>query len=233
MKTEYSPAAEPYVKSVQDFYLRRDPAGGTVFDIWERGEAVGDSITPSTFDAGYRAWMRFLLHSQLGAPGDHALISVGCGNAMIESDLVRLGHGVTAVDVLPEAVVLAEAKGVPAVCADVMTWTPPGPGPLIVYADGLLGHLYSTADRTVPVIGVIRRWLAGRPGSALVISNDESRQGLPVEPASGVPGFHWYSGDYLREQCVRAGFTDVEFTRYTYLRPLSGPRHRVVMIARG
>jgi hypothetical protein len=224
---------ETYVRSVEDFYLRRDPGGGTVFDIWERGEAIGDSVTPSTYDPGYRSWMRFLLHSQLGAPGEHTLISVGCGNAMIESELARRGHGVTAVDVLAEAVDLARAKGVPAVRADVMTWTPPAAGPLIVYADGLLGHLWSAADRSLPVLGVIRRWLAGRPGSALVISNDESRHEQPVEPASGVPGFHWFSDPYLREECRRAGFSDVDSLRYTYRRPLSGPRHRIVMIARG
>ncbi|WP_432925474.1 class I SAM-dependent methyltransferase [Microbispora sp. CA-135349] len=224
---------ETYVKPVEDFYLRRDPAGGTVFDVWERGEAVGDSITPSTYDNGYRAWMGFLLHSQLGRPGEHTLISVGCGNAMIESELVRRGHGVTAVDVLPQAVSLAQAKGVPAVCADVMTWTPSAPGPLIVYADGLLGHLYSTENHSLPILDVIHRWLAERPGSALIISNDESHDELPVEPARGVPGFHWFSAGYLQEQCGRAGFTDVDHIRYTYQRPLSGPRHRVVLMARG
>jgi hypothetical protein len=224
--------AAAYVKPVEDFYLRRDPAGGSVFDVWERGEAIGDSVTPSTYDAGYRSWMRFLLHSQLRTPGERTLVSLGCGNAMIESDLVGRGHRVVAVDVLDEAVRLAAAKGVPAVCADVMTWNPPTDGPVIVYADGLLGHLYSESESSLPVLEVIQGWVARRPGSALIISNDESRHDQPVEPASGVPGFNWFSQDYLREQCLRAGFTDVDASRYTYDRPLSGPRNRVIMIAR-
>jgi hypothetical protein len=230
---ENSVVTDKPVKPVEDFYLHRDAAGGSVFDVWERGEAVGDSITPSTYDGAYRSWMQFLLHSQLGAAGRRTLVSVGCGNAMIEAELGRRGHSVRAVDVLQEAVSLARAKGVDATRADVMTWTPPSGGPLIVYADGLLGHLYHPAEHALPVLGVIRSWLADRPGSALVISNDESRHNQNVEPASGVPGFHWFSDGYLRDQCRIAGFSDVDSTRYTYQRPLSGPRHRVVMIARG
>jgi hypothetical protein len=229
---ENSLLTEDHLRSVEDFYLHRDAHGGSVFDVWERGEAVGDSITPSTYDSAYRSWMRFLLHALLGAPGERTLVSVGCGNAMIEAELDRRGHRVIAVDVLHEAVQLARAKGVDATRADVMTWTPPVAGPLIVYADGLLGHLYQAAEGTLPVLPVIHSWLADRPGSALLISNDESRRARAVEPASGVPGFHWFSDGYLGEQCRLAGFSDVDSTRYIYLRPISGPRNRVVMIAR-
>lgn len=230
---EMSVVTDNHLKPLEDFYLHRDAAGGSVFDVWERGEAIGDSITPSTYDSAYRSWMRFLLHSQLGTPGQRTLVSVGCGNAMIEAELGQRGHSVSAVDALREAVALARAKGVDATRADVMTWTPPVSGPLIVYADGLLGHLYQPAEHALPILGVIHTWLAGRPGSALVISNDESRNDQSVEPASGVPGFHWFSDGYLREQCRLAGFSDVDSTCYTYQRPISGPRRRVVMIARG
>src|SRR5262249_41459744 len=81
-----------HIKPVEDFYLHRSADGGSIFDVWERGGAIGDSITPSTYDGGYRSWMRFLLHSQLGAPGTRTLVSIGCGNAMIEAELGRRGH---------------------------------------------------------------------------------------------------------------------------------------------
>jgi len=46
-----------------------------------------------------------------------------------------------------------------------------------------------------------------------------------------VPGFHWFSADYLVRQLRAAGFTEVYTTHYAYDRPLSGPRDRLVVVA--
>lgn len=227
-----SPTMAAHVQPVEDFYLHKTADDGSIFDVWERGEALGDSVTPSTYNGDYRSWMQFSINCLLGLPGERTLVSIGCGNAVIEADLARRGHRVIAVDVLREAVDLARAKGLEALHADVMTWTPTITGPLVIYADGLLGHLYRAADGTLPIVPVIHSWLADRPGSSVIVSNDEARGGVPVESASGVPGFFWFSYDYLREQFSNGGFRDMHGAHYTYERPISGLRNRVIMVTR-
>lgn len=216
------------VEKLQRFYL--DPAGDdeNLFDIWERGDARGDSVTPSTYSAEYRTWMTELLRSHLDERHG-GMISIGSGNAVIESDLVRAGYRVLAVDVFPQAVKHAQRKGVEAVCADVMQWEPPSEQTWsVVYADGLMGHLYEPGAGLLPILSHVRGWLAPQ-GGVLVISNDRPPELPDVEPAPGVPGFYWLSEEFLRKQAAAAGFHDVLCTTFVYQRPLSGNRTRAIL----
>lgn len=220
----------PELDQLRRFYL--DPAnhGESLFQTWERGAARGDSVTPSTYSAGYRAWMSELLLGLLWTdPG--GMISVGSGNAVIEAQVARAGYRVLAVDLLAEAVEIARRKGVEAVRADVRYWSPPPARWTVVYADGLLGHLYEPAEGLLPVLDRVRSWLAPQEG-VLVISNDRPRSVADVEPAPGVPGFHWLSEEYLRKQAAAAGFHEVSCTAFSYDRPLSGARERAVLTVR-
>jgi SAM-dependent methyltransferase len=212
------------------FYLGNTNGERSIFDIWEKGGAKGDSVTPSTYSGAYRLWMTDLLRKFLLESEGAGLLSVGCGNAAVEAGLTGEGHRVLGVDALAEAVELAKAKGVDAVCADILTWTPP-PGPWsVVYADGVLGHLYD------PVHGVrhaLRRFLSWLPeGGALVISNDGPNTGEDIQSHPDVPGFAWLSRGYLHRQVEELGFRDTTSSHFMYERPLSGQRERVIVTAR-
>jgi SAM-dependent methyltransferase len=202
------------------------------FHIWDRGEPVGDSVTPSTYSAAYRIWMRdllrkFLDESHRDVPG---LISVGCGNAAVEAGLVTAGYRVCGVDAMEEAISLARRKGVEAICADVLTWTPPPGDWAVVYADGFLGHVFDPENGVRPCLERIRSWLPA--GGTLVISNDDPRTDADTQTHTEVPAFTWLSGRYLKAQAEAAGYKDIWSTWFTYVRPISGPRERVIVTAR-
>lgn len=218
------------LSQLRQFYLGTTVDGDNLFDIWERGEGKGDSVTPSTYSLEYRQWMYELLVGVLkDDPG--GLVSIGSGNAVIEAQLTREGYDVLAADALQAAVDLARRKGVNAVQADIRVWSPPPGRWKVVYADGLLGHLYEPEVGLLPVLNHIRTWLEPAEGT-IVISNDHTQSGAGVEPAPGVPGFHWLSEEFLRKETAAAGFREVSCVTFTYQRPLSGGRTRVVLTGR-
>jgi SAM-dependent methyltransferase len=220
------------IEALRAFYLGAAEGCESRFHIWDRGGAVGDSVTPSTYSRPYQLWMSELLRKFLDDGGAPALLSVGCGNAVIEAELTGAGYTVLGVDAMEEAVKLAREKGVDAVCANVLTWTPPASTQWsVIYADGILGHIFDQAKGVQHVLARFRSWLPDGKG-VLVMSNDEPRIDAEVQAHSEVPGFSWLSGPFLHSQAEAAGFQDVWTTWFTYDRPLSGPRERVIVTAR-
>ncbi len=226
------------VEQLWKFYLCDEDL--SLFDIWEGGAANGDSVTPSTYSAPYRAWMIDFLTGVLDRTNPPTLLSVGCGNASVEAEVARAGYDVLAVDLLERAVQIARRKGLTAEVADIRSWSPEEGRWGVVYADGLMAHLYDPDDSLVSVLKHLHGWLGhserSEPASTvpgrgvLVISNDGTQQGQDAQQAPGIPA-HWLSAGYLVEQCREAGFGDVSYTTFTYTRPLSGPRDRVVVTA--
>src|SRR5579872_5197149 len=142
----YRAAVTSVTDEVRDYYCtpRATSVGGPLlsrYEIWENGEALNDSVTPSTYCAAYRAHMTLKILSL--ATSQRNIFSIGCGNAFVEADLVARGFCVQAIDYNAEAVELAAGKGVEAFTSDY--WALPA-GFLakfdLIYADGLLGHLY-------------------------------------------------------------------------------------------
>ncbi|MDT4892789.1 MAG: hypothetical protein QOE97_1824 [Pseudonocardiales bacterium] len=214
------------------FYIEKCADEPSLFHVWENGGSRGDSVTPSTYSVEYRTWMadRLAAALDLNAGG---LLSLGCGNAAVEAEVVRRGYDVLAIDAMPEAVALAQAKGVDAVCADIYAWEP-GRTWSVAYIDGVLGHLYEPVGELGPVLSRIRSWLTPRSGSCsgratLIASNDAPQDGSAVQQALGVDGFHWLSADFIGDQATAAGFLDVASDSYVYSRPLSGQRIRSVV----
>jgi SAM-dependent methyltransferase len=223
--------------ALAEIYICREPGQASLFEIWESGGARGDSVTPSTYSAEYREWMTDKIIQTLDEADGMELLSLGCGNAAVEAKMVRKGYRVLGVDVLQEAVDLAQAKGVPTVRADITTWTPTALWP-VIYMDGVLGHLYNVEDGLRPTLSRVRSWLGKavaeddrRVQATLIASNDTSRDGRPAQPAPGLNGFHWLSGEYLQEQALAVGFDDVSVEPFVYDRPQSGPRTRAVLMA--
>lgn len=218
------------IESLRAVYLSKTDGERSRFHIWERGEAVEDSVTPSTYSGAYRKWMGDLLRKFLDASGG-GLLSVGCGNAAIEAELTKEGYRVLGIDAMEEAIELAQAKGVEGVCADVLEWTPPDGNWHVLYADGFLGHVFDPAEGVRPVLRRMRSWLPTGHG-VLVVSNDDPRNDTDTQQHSEVPQFTWLSAHYLKAQAEAVGFTDVWTTWFTYERPISGPRERVIITAK-
>jgi len=212
-----------------DFYL----GGGNLFQIWERGGARGDSVTPSTYCAEYRHWMQDKIVKHLERSENPQLLSLGCGNAAVESEVAAKGYRVLCVDAIQEAVDLARVKGLRALRADITTWTPDEPCS-VAYMDGVLGHLYRPETGLVPILSRVRSWLQSADPShgTLIASNDSPGNGQPAESAAGVIGFHWLSASYLCDQVLLAGFGSISSETFIYERPLSGTRARSVVVAR-
>lgn len=219
------------VQAVRDFYLRDNGDQPSIYHIWESGGGRGDITTPAQSSPAYQEWMGNLLRGFLALSPDPGLLSLGCGNAMIEAGIVSDGFRVLGVDALEHAVELAAAKGVNAVRADVLSWTPP-PGPwTVLYADGILGHLYDSAHGVRNVLKRFHSWMA--KDTVLVISNDPPRTDDELQENPNMPpGYFWFSQPYLQRQVEECGFRDVTSVIFTYDKPLSGPRDRVVVTAR-
>jgi predicted TPR repeat methyltransferase len=218
------------VKAVRDYYLHDNDGEPSIYHIWERGDGRGDVTTPATSSVPYRQYMIDLLRELLAEDTDAGLLSVGCGNGMIEAELTGEGFRVLGMDAMPHAVELARAKGVEAVCADVLSWTPP-PGPWnVIYADGSLGHLYDPETGIAHVLARFKSWLPER--GVLVLSNDPPRTDAELQENPGVARYYWFSQDYLHRAVEDAGFTDVTSTAFTYQKPVSGPRDRIVVTGR-
>jgi hypothetical protein len=101
--------------------------------------------------------------------------------------------------------------------------------------DGVLGHIYDPVTGLLPVLKRIRSWLEPANGTryaTLVAANDVAKNGQDIQAAPGVPGFHWLSGTYIRDQALEAGFDEVDTELIEYERPQSGNRERVIVAAR-
>lgn len=220
------------LEGVHDYYCapRADRDDATVYEIWEQGGAFNDSVTPSTYVPEYRSHIVLKLLSL--SPDGANIFSIGCGNGFVEADLLRHDRSVRAVDCNSEAVELSRGKGVDAFTADFFALTPEDlAGADVVYADGLLGHLFDEAEEVRPALQKIKS-LALSPGTRLVFSNDS-----PYDPAAAfaaherVAGFWFVSCGYLSDELAAAGFEPTESYYFPYVRPISGLRNRTICIA--
>ena len=210
------------------FYLEPRDGGRNLYEIWEEGEAYRDSITPAAYCTPYRQWIGSFIESQLQPGSSRRVLSLGCGNAFVERDLVEKGCDVLGLDLSEAAVELAREKGVPAIVADVRTWEPGSPWD-VVYADGLFGHLYSPADGLRRWLARVRGWLGD--GGVLVVSSDTPPDRY-AEEAPGVPGFYWLSAECVVDELEAAGYAIAGTETFSYLRPLSGSRTRSIVTGR-
>jgi SAM-dependent methyltransferase len=213
---------------------RLDEASGamrTLYQIWEDQQACNDSVTPSTYCDAYREHMVDRIGERLGF--GQAVFSIGCGNAFVERDLVHRGYAVDGIDWNEEAVRLAKAKGVGAIAGDFLRMPALSLSDYeVIYADGLLGHLFDEAAGLDAFFEQLR-FTAPRPGSWLVFSNDAPLDsGRSVEPHPRVENFWLISRHYLADRLVDQGYEVIEDYYYKYVRPISGERNRTICIAR-
>ena len=218
------------VQAVRDYYLHDNDGEPSIYHIWERGDGRGDVTTPATSSEPYRQWIWSLLRGLLAESSDPGLLSLGCGNGVIEAAIAADGVRVLSVDAMEHAVELARAKGLDVVCADVLSWTPPVGPWTVIYTDGMLGHIADSAEAVQHAVRRFRSWLP--EGGTLVISNDPPRNDAELQENPKVAKYFWYSQEFLHRQVEACGFREVTSTYFTYQKPLSGPRDRIVVTAR-
>jgi SAM-dependent methyltransferase len=220
------------VRAVREYYVEDENNGDapSIYHIWEKGAGRGNVTTPATSSPPYQQWITAQLRGFLAESSDPRLLSVGCGNGVIEAGIAAEGIRVLAVDAMEPAVELAKAKGLDAVCADALTWTPPSEPWTVLYADGSVGHLYDPEAGLRQVLERFKSWLP--EGGVLVISNDPPWNG-DVEVEKHPDLAYWFlSRSYLQRQVEECGFRDVTSSVFTFEKPLSGPRDRIIVTAR-
>lgn len=222
------------MEGVKRYYNTAREYGGSqtsIYRIWETGGAFQDSITPSTFTPEYRSHMVLKILS-LTAPDDK-ILSIGCGNGFVEADLVSQKRRVYALDYNEEAVRLTKSKGVSASVADFFELeTEAVKDVKVVYADGLVGHLFTKREKLLPFIEKLRS-LKLTKDTYIVLSNDSPADpAVDYMPHERVEGFWFLSRQYLFKQLVESGFIPVENYYFPYLRPVSGLRNRTMCIVK-
>ncbi|WP_413740347.1 methyltransferase domain-containing protein [Sodalis sp. RH14] len=199
-----------------------------IFQLWESKLSDGDSTTPSVSSQSYREQMVSMISAYIPLGNTNRILSIGCGNAFVEAELVKKGLSVDAFDLHEEAVSYALEKGVHARQVDLNTWEPEKEVYQLVYCDGIMGHLYRK-DGLQSILNRLHVTLS--VNGKIIISNDPSTNNNNVQEHPSVPGFKWFSEEYIQSQLLEAGFKNMKFIYIEYLRPLSGPRNRLIVAA--
>ncbi|NES89760.1 bifunctional 2-polyprenyl-6-hydroxyphenol methylase/3-demethylubiquinol 3-O-methyltransferase UbiG, partial [Okeania sp. SIO2B9] len=189
------------------------------------------SITPTIYNQNYREFITKKIESLVNYEVTSNILSIGSGNAFVESDLHQKGYHVIANDVNEDAIEIARNKGLPVVFADVNQWEPEHKNFDLIYCDGVVGHLYKPGEGLTKLFSRLRDWLVSHQG-ILLISNDAVAIDAPVHPHPVVKDFYWFSADYLRSELLSAGFETVENESFIYHRPLTGEKERLILQAR-
>lgn len=220
------------VRAVREYYVEDDANAGepSIYHIWEKGGARGNVTTPATSSPSYQQSITEILRGFLAESSDPRLLSVGCGNGVIEAGIAAGGVRVLGVDAMEPAVELAKAKGVDAVCADILNWAPPAEPWTVIYADGSLGHLYDPETGLQRVLQRFKSWLP--EGGVLVISNDPPWSGDGEVEKHPDLAYWFLSQSYMERQVRESGFRDVSSEVFVFEKPETGPRDRIVVTAR-
>ena len=64
------------------------------------------------------------------------------------------------------------------------------------------------------------------------MSNDPPRSVAELQENPGVAKYYWFSQAWLHQAVEAAGFRAVTSTAFTYQKPVSGPRDRIVVTGR-
>ncbi len=220
---------------LHSFYCTKETnqkgTAGTRYEIWEKGEALGDSITPSIYCAEYRTHLGNKIISLVGPSA--SIFSIGCGNAFIEGELVKNGIKVDGIDFNQEAAELAVKKGVNATSGDYYNMKNGSFNEYdMIYADGLIGHLFK-ADQGLERFFEKMKQLDLKKGCRILLSNDAPLESeMDFAKNESVQGFWFLSIEYLKEVLEKFGYEVEDDYYFSYERPISGTRNRSICIAR-
>ena len=193
------------VRAIREYYIDDDSNGTepSIYHIWEKGGGRGNVTTPATSSPPYRDWIA----RPAARPARRAVPSRECSAWAAETAWWRRFHrrrhpgargGRDATGGRT-----GQGRGLDAVCADVLDWTPPAEPWTMLYADGSLGHLYDPDTGLRHVLSRFRSWLP--EGSLLVLSNDPPWTG-DAEVQQHPDLAYWFlSQSYLERRSPRPG----------------------------
>ncbi|SDR49323.1 class I SAM-dependent methyltransferase [Pseudovibrio sp. Tun.PSC04-5.I4] len=213
-----------------NYYKINDKIISSIYDIWERGESYGDSVTPSTWASAYRRMMVELL-CRYSSNKDANILSLGCGNATVEGELVSLGYNISGLDLNHEALGYAAQKGIATIEGDFYDFLPEVKFD-IVYADGFFGHLWNVDQNARNIYQRISNFML-KPNGTIIVSNDAPRfseKALQKHP--NVPDFYFMSGHYLASEAKSVGLQNIEVNTFFYHRPVSGACPRTIVVSK-
>lgn len=220
-----------FSESIEKFYSQPREQGANIYEIWEEGKAYKNSVTPTTYNVEYREFITQKIELLLEEDRTRRILSIGSGNALVESHLHQKGYLVTANDANKDAIELARKKGLQVVWADINEWEPEQHNFALIYCDGIIGHLYDPNYGLKNIFSRLRNWLLSSEGTIL-ISNDAAVIDAPVHPHPNVQGFFWFSADYLCSELLSAGFQVTQSESFFYHRPLTGNKERLIIEAK-
>ena len=215
------------MSDTENYYHLEVTNAQSIYDVWEQGQNHGDSVTPSTWSGTYKRMMFELLQRHTRTTPAR-ILSLGCGNAVIEAKLVDAGHDVTGLDINAEAVAYAVRKGLTGIRGDFSKYEPEEKFD-IVYADGFFGHLWGIHDNVSDIYERITQKML-KPKGVIIVSNDAPRHtDQEVQEHPHVPDFHFVSSNYLASQAALIGLRNVEVNTFHYSRPISGVCPRAIV----
>ncbi|CAO3425070.1 methyltransferase domain-containing protein [Azospirillum doebereinerae] len=204
----------------------------SVLLAWERGVWEPSPPPPAVHSAAYRRTIVGLFKGLWTGSASPSLLSLGCGNAMVEVELSQERFDVLATDYAGAAVALAAGKGLKAEILDVLA--PPVPSRLydFVYADGLLGHM-AVQPQGVERLAATMATFAG-PGARIVMAHELADGGEAVWNVTGHAGSRFYRPPpdeawQLLSSCL-PGWRRHSVDIAHYIRPARGPRRREILV---
>lgn len=101
----------------------------------------------------------------------------------------------------------------------------------MIYADGVLGHLFDEKD----MLKEFENRISSRTiktGTILLISNDSpSDTSLLFQRHDSLSTFWFLSPKYIEGRLQQCGFDVIEKYHFPYMRPVSGLRNRTICVA--
>lgn len=203
----------------------------SVYQLWERGIAFKDSITPATHITHYQSHIYNYITTL--TEKNQSVLSLGCGNGFIEGELVKNDYTVNAIDISQDAVNLSIKKGINASIKNYYDLTNRDVDYIsCVYADGFIGHLYNSDTQLNSFFDHLEKIFEGK-GVTLVLSNDAPIDGSKtVQIHEKVPDFWYISIEFLTQALSERGYTNIDAHYYLYDRPISGTRRRTIVSAK-
>lgn len=145
-----------------------------LYERWEYNSNFCDTITPSVVFPNYRNLIVSL--ALKGKAVGSTLISIGSGNGFTEFELLKAGFTVLATDINGSALAFAKKKGIDTIRLNVLEDQPRLRNQFdIVYADGLLGHLWTPESGFIDFFQAASRLT--KPNGVILISNDLAEYG--------------------------------------------------------
>lgn len=208
-----------YESAVQD--------GKSRFQLWEEGKNIGASVTPSTFDKEYLKEIVSTIVEIIKPITKPKILSLGCGNAFIEAELLKLGYDILATDVSKQALEFANKKGLKTKYFDAIEPVPLEDKFDLIMSDGVIGHLADKNSSISSFLNNSKNIL--NIGGVIFIANDTPTKRLSVQKHDGFSHIYWFSASYFKKQLKDSGFKSIKSKYLEYFRPNYGQRKRVLV----